>query len=288
MTGKEKCKILKQIRRDIAEKNDISMRIEECPYQGECKGTCPKCEEEVRQLERELEKRRKAGLQTAVAGVSAGLLCVQLSSCALPFSEVQKLEGEMPAPANNGSSELIGETVVEMGEIAVPADKTRVNACSVDHAWANWTENKAFFAAAANADVLSEKNELPVFRFTDADSLAAFRKKFEDTVDFSASLKSSASFDEIWGMLQTEAAFYNNGSTYFDENTLYLVYVDASSGSLRFDVSDITAENGTFRISVRQQNHPEVHTNDMAGWFMIVTVPHGIDDGCTAFRAAMR
>ena len=72
--GKQTCKILKEIRKQIAEENDIKLVIEECTYQGDCIGTCPKCEEEVRYLERELEKRQRMGKAAIVAGLSVGLL----------------------------------------------------------------------------------------------------------------------------------------------------------------------------------------------------------------------
>ena len=72
--GKQTCKILKEIRRQIAEENDIKLVIEECTYQGDCLGTCPKCEAEVRYLERELEKRQRIGKAAVVAGLSVGLL----------------------------------------------------------------------------------------------------------------------------------------------------------------------------------------------------------------------
>ena len=72
--GKQTCKILKEIRRHIAAENDIKLVIEECTYQGDCIGTCPKCEEEVRYLERELEKRQRMGKAAIVAGLSVGLL----------------------------------------------------------------------------------------------------------------------------------------------------------------------------------------------------------------------
>ena len=41
MNGKTRCKILKDIRRQIAESNDISYVTSECKYQGDCKGACP-------------------------------------------------------------------------------------------------------------------------------------------------------------------------------------------------------------------------------------------------------
>ena len=72
--GKQTCKILKEIRKQIAAENDIKLVIEECTYQGDCLGTCPKCEAEVRYLERELEKRQRSGKAAVVAGLSIGLL----------------------------------------------------------------------------------------------------------------------------------------------------------------------------------------------------------------------
>ena len=85
MNGKSKCKILKQIRQKIADENDIAYVTSECQYQGECSGTCPKCEAEVRYLEQELEKRRRLGKAIAVAGIAATLVVSSagfLSACA--------------------------------------------------------------------------------------------------------------------------------------------------------------------------------------------------------------
>ena len=72
--GKQTCKILKEIRKQIAAENDIKLVIEECTYQGDCLGTCPKCEAEVRYLEHELEKRQRLGKAAVVVGLSVGLL----------------------------------------------------------------------------------------------------------------------------------------------------------------------------------------------------------------------
>ena len=68
--GKQTCKILKEIRRQIAAENDIQLVIEECTYKGDCLGTCPKCEEEVLYLERELEKRQHMGKVAVLGGKS--------------------------------------------------------------------------------------------------------------------------------------------------------------------------------------------------------------------------
>ncbi len=80
MKGKEKCKALKEIRQKIAEQNDIAFAVSECTHQGDCKGTCPKCESELRYLERQLEIRKNLGKAVVVAGISAGM-CVPMTAC---------------------------------------------------------------------------------------------------------------------------------------------------------------------------------------------------------------
>lgn len=77
--GKHTCKILKEIRRRIAEANDIEFATSECRYKGDCLGTCPKCEAEVRYLEQQLRARSFAGKAVALAGISAGMIA--LSGC---------------------------------------------------------------------------------------------------------------------------------------------------------------------------------------------------------------
>ena len=71
--GKKVCKILKEIRQQIADKNEIEYITSECHYHGECKGTCPKCEAELKYLENELQKRKQLGKVATIAGISLGI-----------------------------------------------------------------------------------------------------------------------------------------------------------------------------------------------------------------------
>ena len=73
MRGKDKCRILREIRRKIAEENDITLITKDCTYQGECRGTCPRCESEVRYLEAQLAQRQKLGKTAVVAALMAGI-----------------------------------------------------------------------------------------------------------------------------------------------------------------------------------------------------------------------
>lgn len=118
MTGKQTCDILKQIRRDIAKKNDINISIRDCPH-GEdvrCPGICPRCEAETRALEKALNDRKKSGKKLLIAGISAGLVAGTIagaSSCSpLPGDQ---LEGDVPAET---------ETHVTEGNFLVPEDSS--------------------------------------------------------------------------------------------------------------------------------------------------------------------
>lgn len=117
MTGKEKCKILRRIRREIAAANDIPDRERECTHTGECSGTCPYCEAELRRLEQSLAERRSMGRRIAVVGLSMGLLTANLSSCDNPFARGSQLQGDMMAPPDTTGNEQIKLTDHMPGEL---------------------------------------------------------------------------------------------------------------------------------------------------------------------------
>lgn len=65
--------MLKTIRKQVADANEIKYEPRVCHYEGECRGTCPACEAEVRYIEQQLDIRRQLGKAVAVVGISAGL-----------------------------------------------------------------------------------------------------------------------------------------------------------------------------------------------------------------------
>lgn len=77
--GKSICAVLKTIRKQIADANEIKYEPRECHHQGECRGTCSGCEAEVKYIERQLDIRRQLGKAVAIVGISAGLSA--LSGC---------------------------------------------------------------------------------------------------------------------------------------------------------------------------------------------------------------
>ena len=135
MRGKDKCRILKQIRQQIADANDIEYITRECTYQGECRGTCPKCEAELRYLEEQLEQRRSRGKKIAVAAIAAGIIMTTTTACDFtsPHEETAgaPTAEETPAPAPTEVAEATmgeppAEELIEEGDGALPEDHFEV------------------------------------------------------------------------------------------------------------------------------------------------------------------
>ena len=94
--GKYICEQLKAIRLDIARANGIKYAPRECRHEGDCAGTCPACESEVRYLEREIARRRSLGRAALVAGVSLGLMSFSATSCnQLNKADNDEIQGEV-------------------------------------------------------------------------------------------------------------------------------------------------------------------------------------------------
>ena len=128
MRGKDKCKILKQIRRQIADENDIPYVVEECKHKGECKGTCPKCEAELRELERELSVRHRLGKAIALAGISAGLIAsttaCDLEDAAHALLQAVGIESDTPVQGMMEKRNLPDSGEVTMGDFIIKPDES--------------------------------------------------------------------------------------------------------------------------------------------------------------------
>lgn len=110
MNGKQKCTILRQIRCEIAKKNDISISMSECKHEGDCRGTCQKCESELAELERKLSARRKTGRQVLVAGIATSLIATSYTACSDPFArDDMELTGDMIVEESSTNGELQAE-----------------------------------------------------------------------------------------------------------------------------------------------------------------------------------
>ena len=94
--GRAICKVLKDVRQKIANENGISYHPEECHHKGECTGTCPGCEKEIRYLEEQLKNKQHSGLGLKVAGIAASV-CVTVLPMAAMVQTERKTSSDLQA-----------------------------------------------------------------------------------------------------------------------------------------------------------------------------------------------
>ena len=105
--NKAKCERLKQIRKQLADRIGVDLHQSECTYRGECKGTCPKCAHEEKQLNQAL-----AAKGMLVAGLAT--LSLGLAGCGNQYGD---LEGEIETIGSEAkSSEMISTESTDITE----------------------------------------------------------------------------------------------------------------------------------------------------------------------------
>ena len=100
--GKRKCEALKNIRKQVADANGIKYDPTPCTHKGDCLGTCPKCEAEVKYIENELRK-KPGGMKNAAAALVGSAITIGsfgLTSCNLIFGPNQVV-GDVPYTDSN-------------------------------------------------------------------------------------------------------------------------------------------------------------------------------------------
>lgn len=117
--GKKVCASLKQVRKQIADANGIPYEVTECQHQGNCKGTCPKCESELRYIENQLSLRRAAGMAVSIVGLSLGVAAT-FASCSAPqpAAPAQPTESVQTIPPST-LEEYEGEIILD-GDVCAP------------------------------------------------------------------------------------------------------------------------------------------------------------------------
>ena len=136
--GKSTCKLLKDIRQQIADANGISYQPKECHHKGDCAGTCPACEEEIRYLERELKARKGNGFGMKVAGIAAGICATVMPMTAA--AQTVKSDSTANRPVNTAKkgdvkvvhlSDSCASPVVVRGMVIGSDDKEPVIGASI-------------------------------------------------------------------------------------------------------------------------------------------------------------
>ena len=131
-------------------------------------------------------------------------------------------------------------------------------------AYANWAEG-AMIRGCLNGEtmVISSVLHLPVYKLDTMEDLKQFQEKYRDVLTFDQGYNEVPSFNEV-----TEK--YDD--SFFADHTVILAYVEANSGSYRFGIQEVVFGDSWLCLNVVQTNHPEVGTDDMAGWLVMAEV----------------
>ncbi len=151
-------------------------------------------------------------------------------------------------------------------------------AFDIDISYAGWTEESEIYFGALNRDkiAINSVQHLPIYKFNTLEEVEQFQ------LAFGGALTMDRGYDEVPSFNDTVAKY---DDTFFEENSLLLVYVGANSGTYRFGVNSVFCDGNLFCIHVEQTNSPEAVTDDMAGWFVTVAVPDRMVESCTEFDA---
>ena len=128
---KAKCEKLKQIRKQLADGLGVDLHQSECTYQGECRGTCPKCAQEEKQLNQALVAKGMlvAGLATlslslAGCGNRYGDFEGEIETISSEAGSSERMNSEMTSSETTGTTESETEEEMEVleGDVAYEPD----------------------------------------------------------------------------------------------------------------------------------------------------------------------
>lgn len=110
MKGKDICKHLREVRCAVASANDIDYTPAVCTHEGDCAGTCPACERELRYIERQLYRRKAMGKIVTVAGLALGaasFMPMQAQQVAPDIPAVQPVQAKLVDAAPGDTTAVI-------------------------------------------------------------------------------------------------------------------------------------------------------------------------------------
>lgn len=111
--------------------------------------------------------------------------------------------------------------------------------------------------------IYSSRVNHPIMVFTDAGTFSSFREELSAYFQFDVSYDGEASF------LAQTAEF---DESFFADTALIVVHLMASSGSIRFELDYLDNKGEDCTVYIRE-NIPEIGTDDVADWFLILQVP---------------
>ncbi len=93
--GRIICDELKRVRMELAKANGINYQPTVCNHQGECTGTCPKCEAELAELTRQIKAKKDAKV---VGMAPLKIVAMAATAVALSLASCQSEDGDVGEP----------------------------------------------------------------------------------------------------------------------------------------------------------------------------------------------
>jgi hypothetical protein len=141
-TGRRICDALKDIRKTVGESEGINLNQSECHHKGECLGTCPKCEAELREINSKVSHNRLLAIGTAT------LAAMSLSACGPVSSD---LSGDTEIATNSSTSDKSTVTSKQDQEAVKEKETTESKTQSTDT-----TEKSTDLTDTETSEVTSE------------------------------------------------------------------------------------------------------------------------------------
>lgn len=136
--------------------------------------------------------------------------------------------------------------------------------------------NKIFFNSL-NREKLPNSNvrHLPIYRLDTYEDLENFKNTFNGDLILDKGYDEVPSFD---------AVTTKYGKDFFEDNSLMVVYIDATNCTHRFAMQSIE-HNEVFYVHIEETTKAQAVDTALAGWFVTVTASDEMLDKCTEFDA---
>lgn len=130
---------------------------------------------------------------------------------------------------------------------------------------------------AVNAEtmIISSVRHIPVVSITDAAALAKFMEAGSEFYQFDVTYDADESFADT-------ATQY--GDAFFAEKQLLILCTQESSGSIRHEITGTPITGDTLSVAIKAVV-PEVGTDDMADWFIVLEIAKDEIKNCDKFDA---
>lgn len=160
------------------------------------------------------------------------------------------------------------------------SDQYHFSKMNFDVSFANWTSDSNFYAASLNREKFIESSKLhfPIFLFQSMEELNQFKQDYDDTLSMNQSWDEVSSFEEVIAHLD---------ASFFQKNSLVLIYVSSNNCTHRFKVSDVEENHNELVFLVEETTHAELVDTAMAGWFITAEIPNDLFTEETKLDAVM-